>query len=81
MKPTRGARCTSDYGIWSIRNAGEVVSENLSSDVCSCSGHMYVNDGVLLVAGVGGAALLENDQWQLIFSAHEMEQALERQSP
>ena len=75
------AWCTNDNGIWSIRNGNELVYESdLPSEVRVCSGNMYVNDGVLLVAGLGGAAFLENGQWQVVFLRGEMEQALREQT-
>jgi len=76
------AWCTSENGIWRIRNASEWVSDNdLATEVRVCSGNMYVNDGVLLVAGMGGAAFLENDQWQVIFLRGHMERALRSDTP
>ncbi len=69
--------CTGDYGIWTIHN--EKVSEpELDSEVRACAGNMYVNDGVLLIAGLGGAAFKEGGKWQTIVLRAEMEQQVRK---
>ncbi|MDH0895916.1 MULTISPECIES: hypothetical protein [unclassified Pseudomonas] len=68
--------CTSDYGVWTIHN-GRVERAKLPDDIGSCAGHLYTGDGVLLLAGLGGAAFKENGQWHSIVSFPVMERLLE----
>ena len=66
--------CTSDYGLWTIE--GDKLQEApVSSDVKICSGNLSVRDGVLLVAGHGGAAFCENGRWNVIFHSGAMTDA------
>jgi hypothetical protein len=67
---------TSDYGIWTI-SEDQVEKPLLSSEVIACSGSMTVGDGVLLVAGEGGAAFHNGSLWQRLFLQREMTQAVE----
>ncbi len=64
--------CANDYGIWTIHE-DELRRAELPSEVAVCAGHLYVNDGVLLVAGLGGAAFKENGEWHSILLRAEME--------
>ncbi|ECG5958398.1 hypothetical protein QEA29_004516 [Salmonella enterica] len=67
---------TSDYGIWAIE--GDIIGSPLIPDeVAACAGSMSVGDGVLLVAGEGGAAFHNGDFWQSLFLQYEMTQAVE----
>ncbi|MCG8426036.1 MAG: hypothetical protein MI754_01610 [Chromatiales bacterium] len=68
--------CSNDNGLWTIRNGRVEYQRDLPSEISVCSGHLYTNDGVLLMAGMGGAAFLENGQWQVIFLRGEMEKRL-----
>lgn len=70
------AWCTNDNGIWTILDGKVEEKRDLPSDIRVCAGNMYVNDGVLLVAGLGGAAYLEDGQWQAIFLRGVMEKQL-----
>ena len=58
--------CTSDYGIWTIKNDKLEVAD-VPSFVKRCAGNLSTADGVLLVAGYGGASFLENGEWKLIY--------------
>ena len=58
--------CTNDYGLWTIRD-GVLQEAAVSSDVKVCSGYMSSRDGVLLLAGHGGAAFKQNGAWSIIF--------------
>lgn len=58
--------CTSDYGLWTIENDKLTVAD-VPSFVRVRAGHLSTADGVLLVAGRGGAAFLENGEWTRIF--------------
>lgn len=54
--------CTSDYGLWEI--VGDVVQEaDIPDEIKVCSGNLSVADGVMLLAGLYGAAFLEGDKW------------------
>ena len=58
--------CTSDYGLWQIQ--GDRFSEaDVPDEVKVCSGNLDVADGVMLLAGVHGAAVLEGESWTRIF--------------
>ncbi|WP_341646004.1 WD40/YVTN/BNR-like repeat-containing protein [Thauera sp. SDU_THAU2] len=65
--------CTSDYGLWTITD-GRVRPADVPPEVSACSGHLAVGDGVLLLAGMGGATFMENGQWEPIISFSAMEQ-------
>lgn len=55
--------CTSDYGIWHIVN-GKLVEADLPVDIRACSGNLAVGDGVLLLAGMYGAAVFDGKKWE-----------------
>lgn len=65
--------CTSDYGLWQIENNMLSTAKGLSPEVYVCSGNLYVGDGVMLMAGLGGAAFNEKGVWHSIFVRSEME--------
>ena len=63
--------CTSDYGLWTIE--GDTLTEaDVPSDVKICSGNLATRDGVLLVAGYGGAAFKRDGEWTVIFHDHAL---------
>jgi hypothetical protein len=63
--------CTNDYGVWWIE--GDKLSEaKVSSDIKVCAGNLSTRDGVLLLAGYSGAAVLESGQWKVIFHYNTM---------
>jgi hypothetical protein len=63
--------CTSDYGLWTIE--GETLTEaDVPPGVKVCSGNLATRDGVLLVAGYGGAAFMRDGEWTVIFHDHEL---------
>lgn len=60
--------CTSDYGLWEIK--GDRLSQaSVPDDIKVCSGNLDVADGVMLLAGVYGAALLEGNVWKHIYDS------------
>lgn len=63
--------CTNDYGVWWIQG-DEIVSTDVPDDVYVCSGNLAVRDGVLLLAGLNGAAYLQNGEWNVIFNYADM---------
>lgn len=58
--------CTSDYGLWTIKD-DKLEEADVPDFVRGCSGNLSAADGVLLLAGYGGAAFKENGQWQQIY--------------
>ena len=58
--------CTSDYGLWTIKD-DRLEEADVPGFVHGCMGNLSVADGVLLLAGHGGAAFLENGQWHAIY--------------
>lgn len=69
---------TSDYGVWHIRD-DRVERAELPDGMGAYAGNLSVGDGVLLLAGYGGAAFLRDDQWTRIFSAGVMRRELCKQ--
>jgi hypothetical protein len=58
--------CTSDYGLWTIKD-DKLEEADVPGFVNGCVGNLSTADGVLLLAGHGGAAFLENGQWLPIY--------------
>lgn len=71
--------CTNDDGVWTIKE-NKIAVASLPLEIAACAGHLYVNNGVLLLAGSGGAAFLENGQWQSILVTHDLEKQLNDES-
>ncbi|EJT4818785.1 TPA: hypothetical protein NVL72_004837 [Citrobacter freundii] len=67
---------TSDYGIWVIKNDG-IEKPLIPDEVMVCAGSMAVGDGVLLIAGEGGAAFHNGILWQSLFLQKEMTLAVD----
>ncbi|WP_426338226.1 hypothetical protein ACN9MZ_17395 [Pseudoduganella sp. S-14] len=59
--------CTSDYGLWVI-DKDKVHQADVPASVSSCSGHLSVGDGVMLLAGMYGAALHNGEEWKRIIN-------------
>lgn len=57
--------CTSDYGVWNIQ-ADKVEDAKLPSEIRSKAGNLAVHDGVMLLAGLYGAALFDGKDWEII---------------
>ncbi len=58
--------CTSDYGLWEIQ--GDAVRASaVPPEVKVCSGNLSVADGVMLLAGVFGAAYHDGSGWTPMF--------------
>lgn len=76
------AWATNDHGLWTIQD-GRVEFQNhlLDPAISVCSGHLYVNDGVMLMAGLGGACFRENGQWHSIFTKGQMDRLLHGAAP
>lgn len=63
--------CTSDYGLWVIEK-DKLSEAKLSDSMKVCAGNLSVADGVMLMAGVYGAAYHDEKQWHLIFNGFEL---------
>ncbi len=63
--------CTNDYGIFSIKD-NKFQRENLPNDISVSAGNMSVRHGILLVAGLGGAAFHRNGKWESIIDFSKM---------
>lgn len=68
--------CTNDYGFWTIHNSVLTQVTDLPSEILVCAGRLSVGDGVLLAAGLRGAAFLEKGRWNSIFLRPEMEKEM-----
>lgn len=58
--------CTSDYGLWTIKD-DKLTEADVPSFVRGSSGNLHTADGILLLAGYGGASFLENGKWENIY--------------
>ena len=67
---------TNDYGFW-VLQGDHLVPADVPSGVKVCSGNLAVRDGVMLLAGYGGAAFKRDGQWTEIFHDHEVRQWFE----
>jgi hypothetical protein len=63
--------CTNDYGLWWIKG-DKLEMADVPSNIKVCSGNLSARDGVLLLAGYSGAAVMEEGQWKVIFNYNEM---------
>jgi hypothetical protein len=70
------AWATSENGLWTIENGQVAYLSGLPSEVRVCAGNLYVADGVMLLAGLGGACFRENGQWHNIFTKRQMDRIL-----
>jgi hypothetical protein len=70
--------CTSDYGLWTVKDNKVRAVDELPAEIKVCSGNLSVADGVMLMGGAHGAAFHDGKKWQLIFNQHQMEQSLEK---
>lgn len=64
--------CTSDYGLWIIEN-DKVINADVSADITVCSGNLSVGDGVMLLAGMYGAAFHDGKEWHLLFDVRKIQ--------
>lgn len=75
------AWATSENGLWTIQDGRVEYVADLPSEVRVCAGNLYVADGVMLLAGMGGACFRENGQWHSIFTKGEMDRLLLDEGP
>jgi hypothetical protein len=71
---------TNDYGLYWIHK-GRLEFADVPPEVSACAGNLSVGDGVLLLAGYGGAVFRENGQWEQILLFDTMEKLVELQAP
>ncbi|HED5893881.1 TPA: hypothetical protein R5R88_004491 [Salmonella enterica] len=62
--------CTSDYGLWCL-DGDTLVPADLPSEIAVAAGHLSVGDGVMLMAGMYGAAWHDGQEWHLLFNSVE----------
>ena len=67
---------TNDYGVWVLKD-DVLVEADVPAGVKVCSGNLATRDGVLLLAGYGGAAYKRDGQWTEIFHDHEVREWFE----
>jgi hypothetical protein len=65
--------CTSDYGVWVIED-GILRPADIPSDIKICAGNLSTRDGVLLIAGHGGAAYKRDGAWNVLFHAYKLKE-------
>lgn len=66
---------TNDHGVWALKD-DELIEPDLPLGVKVCAGNIATRDGVLLLAGYGGAAYKRDGQWTVIFHDHEVREWL-----
>lgn len=59
----------NDYGLWQLRD-GRMDPVDLPDEIRICAGHLSVGEGVMLMAGVFGAAFLEAGRWTALFNTY-----------
>ncbi|MBL8300007.1 MAG: hypothetical protein JNN30_16835 [Rhodanobacteraceae bacterium] len=57
---------TNDYGLWWVDPDG-VKTTDLPATITGCAGNLSARDGLLLLAGYYGAALLQDGEWKVVF--------------
>ncbi len=64
--------CTSDYGLWVVEN-DKVTDADVPDKARACSGHLSVGDGVMLLAGMYGAALHDGNEWRMVIDFGDLD--------
>lgn len=64
---------TNDYGIWNVDGTKLAPADLPSDEIAVCTGNLSVADGVMLMAGIHGAAMHDGNSWQLIFTTFQFE--------
>ena len=60
--------CTSDHGLWIIEN-DILTKAEVPAEISVCSGHLSARDGVMLLAGINGAALFDGKEWEVVIKS------------
>ena len=63
--------CTNAHGVWWIEG-DKLMQADIPNSVKVCAGNLSTRDGVLMLAGFGGAAMLENGEWNTLFHYSDM---------
>ena len=63
--------CTSDYGLWVIEK-DTMKEADVPDRIRACSGHLSVGDGVMLLAGIYGAAMHGGREWRMIIDYDDL---------
>lgn len=64
--------CTSDYGLWHLEN-DMLVNTELSPELAVAAGNLSVGDGVMLMAGMYGAAWHDGLEWHSLLNTVELQ--------
>lgn len=64
--------CTSDYGLWYLED-DMLVNANLPPEIAVAAGHLSVGDGVMLMAGMYGAAWHDGQEWHSLLNTVELQ--------
>ena len=59
--------CTSEYGLWTLDAKGRLVDADVPPEVRACAGNLSAADGVMLLGGLGGAAICDGKAWHRLF--------------
>ncbi|HEX8610681.1 MAG TPA: hypothetical protein VF800_05275 [Telluria sp.] len=62
---------TNDHNVWVIEN-GKIKRANIPDNIRICAGHLSVGDGVMLLAGVYGAAMHDGKEWRMIIDYNDL---------
>lgn len=63
---------TNDYGLWTIDN-GVISEADVPGKIAAYSGHLSVGDGVMLLAGIYGAAMHDGEQWHAVIDFDDLD--------
>jgi hypothetical protein len=66
---------SNDYGLYWI-DKGKLSYADVPPEISACAGSLSVGDGVMLLAGYGGAAFKEDGKWEQILLFDTMEKLL-----
>lgn len=55
--------CTSEYGLWTVGKDGKLIDADVPALASACSGNLSTADGILMVAGLNGAAIHDGSKW------------------
>lgn len=62
---------TNDYGVWTFRD-GVFDRAPVPDEVYICSGHLSARDGLLLLGGLNGAAIHDDNGWRPLYYQPEI---------
>lgn len=59
--------CTSEYGLWTLDAKGRLVDADVPPEIRACAGNLSAADGVMLLGGLGGAAICDGKAWHRLY--------------